>query len=393
MPEYRQVIGLYRKYYTNEPLANATIIIRLLTNSFTLEAGYPTTKTPGIVNDPGFSVQTDENGNLPDGLELFCSGANIGGGTKYRVTEPDGFEWDFILDYGDGTPISMQTLRAGGLPASSPDTTNALIENKLSAAAVRFDVEQVLTEPQKAKARANIGVTPGGVTGLGTAGKLTKFTDSTTVGDSSISETSSLVTVSNRGLKVIPPDADTPAFYAEHAGTTTSQRYIHIRDDSKDLFEVHGAGIFGAAASVGGGMQIRYNASGRGLQIASSTNSVWLEGVLRYKYFQKTLTANEDGMTVSASMFGRYINLNANADYYIGGLAWSVSGNPRESGNVISLINASEYNITLKHEHLAQATVSYRFLTVDGSDLVLAPNERAEIVYDGYVQRFRVWKF
>ena len=160
--EYRSITGLYKKYWTNEPLANATIIIRLLTNSFTLEAGYPTSKTPGVANDPGRSFQTDTDGNLPDGLELFCSGKNVGGGTKYRVTESDGFEWDFILDYGDGTPISMQTLRAGGLPASDSVTVIALIENKINTSCVRYDVIQNLDNDQQTQAEENIGGPFGG---------------------------------------------------------------------------------------------------------------------------------------------------------------------------------------------------------------------------------------
>lgn len=160
--EYRPVAGLYKKYWTNEPLANATINIRLMTNSFTLEAGYPTSKNPNNANDPGQSFQTDENGNLPEGLELFCSGLNVGGVAKYRVTEPDGFTWDFILDYGDGTPISMQTLRAGGLPASNPETVIALIENKINASSLRYDIAQILTPEQQQQVLDNLGITAGG---------------------------------------------------------------------------------------------------------------------------------------------------------------------------------------------------------------------------------------
>lgn len=156
--DYRSITGLYRKFWTNEPLANATIIIQLLTNSFTLEAGYPTTKTPGVANDPGQAVQLDANGNLPENFKLFCSGKNIGGATKYRVFEPDGFFWDFILDYGDGTPISMQTLRAGGLPAPNSETVIALIEDKIAQSSIRFDIAQTLTGNQKHQAFQNLGL-------------------------------------------------------------------------------------------------------------------------------------------------------------------------------------------------------------------------------------------
>lgn len=159
--DYRPITGLFKKYWTNEPLVNATIIIRLLTNSFTLEAGYPTTKTPGNANDPGRSFQTDENGNLPEGLELFCSASSVGGGTKYRVYEPDGAEWDFILDYGDGTPISMQTLRAGGMPAENPATIIALIEDQIASKSVRYDISQSLTDTQKNDVKTALDISDG----------------------------------------------------------------------------------------------------------------------------------------------------------------------------------------------------------------------------------------
>jgi hypothetical protein len=129
MSEYREITGLYKKFYSDEPLANATINFKLSVNSFTLSAVYPSTQVnANAQNDPGINVQTDANGNLPAGFKLFTNSQTIGSPTKYLVTEPDGFKWEFILPPGNN-PVSVQELRAGGQPVASPDTILSLIQN------------------------------------------------------------------------------------------------------------------------------------------------------------------------------------------------------------------------------------------------------------------------
>lgn len=117
---FRPVVGLYRRFYNNEPLPNAVIKIKPTKNDFDLEAGYP-------VEEMEFT--TDVNGELPADLELW---ANEDGfeGSQYTITEPDGHKWQFILPAGVSA-ISIQELRANGQPVNPPDTVISLIENTI----------------------------------------------------------------------------------------------------------------------------------------------------------------------------------------------------------------------------------------------------------------------
>lgn len=117
---FRPVVGLYRRFYNNEPLPNAVIKIKPTKNDFDLEAGYPVEEK---------DITTDVNGELPADLELW---ANEDGfeGSQYTVTEPDGHKWQFILPAGVSA-ISIQELRANGQPVNPPDTVISLIENTI----------------------------------------------------------------------------------------------------------------------------------------------------------------------------------------------------------------------------------------------------------------------
>lgn len=117
---FRPVVGLYRRFYNNEPLPNAVIKIKPTKNDYDLEAGYPVEE---------MEITTDVNGELPADLELW---ANEDGfeGSQYTVTEPDGYKWQFILPAG-ASAISIQELRANGQPVNPPDTVISLIENTI----------------------------------------------------------------------------------------------------------------------------------------------------------------------------------------------------------------------------------------------------------------------
>lgn len=149
---FRPIVGLYRRFYDNQPLPNAPIKIKLSVNDFDLEAGYP-------VEEMTFT--TSKTGELPAGFSLWTN-ADGYAGSLYVVTEPDGFKWQFVLPPGN-TEISLQALRAGGQPVTPPDTIISLIDNR----AVRFDGAQTLTNTQKAQARANIGAGTGSGSGGG----------------------------------------------------------------------------------------------------------------------------------------------------------------------------------------------------------------------------------
>lgn len=99
---YRTVFGTYKKILNNAPLADATVQFATSNNDYDVNANYPR----DIV-----TVKTDSTGKLPAAFQLWCnaSGEN---NSQYIVTEPDGFQWKFVLPLADGSPISIHDLRA-----------------------------------------------------------------------------------------------------------------------------------------------------------------------------------------------------------------------------------------------------------------------------------------
>lgn len=123
---YRKISASYRHFYNETPYNSAmSIKIKLDKNDFDLEDSHPSEEKIYLLDDAGNLADT--NGVAAGLLELWC---NAGGytGSKYKVTDPDGTTWEFILDQGDGSEISLMTLRAGGVIPPDPSTINELID-------------------------------------------------------------------------------------------------------------------------------------------------------------------------------------------------------------------------------------------------------------------------
>ena len=115
---FRPIVGLYRRFHDNQPLQSSPIKIKLSANDYDLEAGYPVEE---------ITIITTETGALPNGFSLWANAEGYAQ-SQYVVTEPDGFKWQFVLPGGE-SEISLQELRAGGMPVTMPDTIISLIED------------------------------------------------------------------------------------------------------------------------------------------------------------------------------------------------------------------------------------------------------------------------
>jgi hypothetical protein len=123
---YRPIIGAF-KLGDGTPAANATVVFQLSRNDFTLTDVFE--KEPAIsvvLDENGYIPQTDED-NLSDPFLLWCNGD---GYTRSRwiVLDSDGTKWKFIHHYGDGSPIHVSALRAGGSLLPDEPTIISTIE-------------------------------------------------------------------------------------------------------------------------------------------------------------------------------------------------------------------------------------------------------------------------
>lgn len=154
MANYRTITGQFKNFLTDTPYQFGEVIIRLIQNTYTIEAGFPAyNQTVGL----------DATGHLPVGLKLWCNGDGLVQ-AEYEITEPDGKKFSFYLNYDDGSPISIQALRAGGSVPENPSTVNSLIDDALTEKAVRADIEQTFSTEEKNRIKTALEITPGSET-------------------------------------------------------------------------------------------------------------------------------------------------------------------------------------------------------------------------------------
>lgn len=149
---YRTITGQFKNFLTDTPYKYGAVNIRLVQNSYTIDAGFPAYNK---------DIGLDATGALPVGLELFCNGDFLIP-SAYEVKEPDGRIWSFTLNYDDGTPISIQALRAGGAVPENPETVNTLIAAEIAAKTVRFDIPQTLTGEEQQRVKTTLNIVGGG---------------------------------------------------------------------------------------------------------------------------------------------------------------------------------------------------------------------------------------
>lgn len=115
-------------------------------------------------------------------------------------------------------------------------------------------------------------------------------------------------------------------------------------------------------------------------------------GTLKFKPERPTqITTNQnDYQTATVS---KYVLLDSNTAVNITGLkdATSPSSNFAQDGEERVIINIGANNITLKNEDTG-STAQFRFHNSTGTDIVLTPDQGADLVYDSTLVRWRVFK-
>lgn len=107
-----------------------------------------------------------------------------------------------------------------------------------------------------------------------------------------------------------------------------------------------------------------------------------------YSTTPATITANQNNYQSGRGSFWQRWSSNAARD--ITGYK-SCPGVDPFDGEIIRIVNVGSFNITLKHQS-ASSTDKHRFLNSTGADIVLAPNQAADLIYDLTTLRWRVFK-
>jgi hypothetical protein len=94
------------------------------------------------------------------------------------------------------------------------------------------------------------------------------------------------------------------------------------------------------------------------------------------------ITSNQDNYAPGVA---RTYRLSTDAARNVTGLSCS-----QVDGQECRIVNVGSFNLVLKHQ--TTSTAANQFLNSTGADITLAPNEGADLVYDGTTQRWRVWK-
>lgn len=155
----RQVTGTFY-LGTGKPAVGKSVTVELTENDFTLD---------GSIQKTSITIDLDENASIPQDPDPFLLWCNEDGlaGSEQKWTEPDGTVWYAILEYGDGSAISKDTLRATGRVVVNKTTVQKIIEAVLDVLlpvrAILFSTEQDLSAEEQAQGRANLGITQGGI--------------------------------------------------------------------------------------------------------------------------------------------------------------------------------------------------------------------------------------
>ena len=133
---YRVIEGQWKHFFNDVPLTAGQIVkIELEKNDYDSEANY-------LKESHSVVLITDRF--LPDNFKVLC---NADGSTDstYKVTDPDNETWQFSISYGDGSPVSIADLRAGGSPPSDTDTVLSLIEDRIADKADKLGTNETVS--------------------------------------------------------------------------------------------------------------------------------------------------------------------------------------------------------------------------------------------------------
>jgi len=113
------------------------------------------------------------------------------------------------------------------------------------------------------------------------------------------------------------------------------------------------------------------------LQHAGNNSTITFSGSFSYTAQSQTLTTSQNNYVIGRSAFQR---LNCTSASDITGIAPPSNG-AHVDGRMIRVFNVGTANLTLKHNS-SSSTAANRMYASSGSDIVLAPNDYAECVYD-----------
>lgn len=121
---HKLITAAYKKFYNDLPYGSpSTIKIALDKNDYEGEVGYPAGEKDFELDLNGEFIDT--NGIVDGKLSLWCNG-NGNTGSKYKVTEPDGVVWEFVLQ--TDSPNNLAVLRSQQItPGTSVETIVSLI--------------------------------------------------------------------------------------------------------------------------------------------------------------------------------------------------------------------------------------------------------------------------
>jgi hypothetical protein len=83
---------------------------------------------------------------------------------------------------------------------------------------------------------------------------------------------------------------------------------------------------------------------------------------------------------------GYFFRISSDANRSVNGITGE------SSGRMIKLANTGAFDITLVHQSGSATSAAQRILATTGANIVLAPNEMAEAIYDASTFRWRMWK-
>lgn len=122
-----------------------------------------------------------------------------------------------------------------------------------------------------------------------------------------------------------------------------------------------------------------YSASRGVFAVDASMQSVNPQGgSLAFKSFTTAQTANVNDWVMGPSAFQRVNCTTASA---ITGIA-PYTGGAHVDGRMIRVYNVGNANLTLSHNSTS-STAANRFYNATGADIILAPNDYAELIWDG----------
>ena len=177
--------------------------------------------------------------------------------------------------------------------------------------------------------------------------------------------------------------------YAGYPTLDQSRLYLRAANDNNQVIEFRtdtGApnismGLTGAAFTLGGNntnyVGIKERSNSGTLAVISSSGSVG--GSLSFVSSTTAIATNTNNLALPASAFQR---LNCTGVSSLTGIApVTGTGSVHVDGRMIRIYNVGAYNLTLAHNS-ASSTTGNKFFNATGADIILAPNDYAELIYD-----------